>query len=242
VTKSIESGVLGVGLGGLYGLLSLGLALIHRGSTVLNGAQGSFACLWGDAGLHFRRSHMQTGLGAVVAVVTSAAFGVLTNQLGMRSTRGSSYLTKVIATLGLRIFWEDFVGWRIKGWFKEVNGFFPIRPISALDGSPNFAANINGGGHLRADPRRSSRGARTRAVIRTRFIVGTSPLGCPRGDGRGGCGGPSGRATRPSDDRHLPPGPGGRDPVSWSKEHLTRASRADIEDLAELYLGKEHNR
>ena len=138
MTKSIESGVLGVGLGGLYGLLSLRLALIHRGSTVLNGAQGSFACLWGDAGLRFRRSHMQTGLGAVVAVVTSAAFGVLTNQLGTRSMRGSSYLTKVMATLGLRIFWEDFVGWRIKGWFKEVNGFFPIRPISALDGSPIF--------------------------------------------------------------------------------------------------------
>src|SRR5580658_1107386 len=99
MTQFIEFAILGLGVGGLYGLLSEGLVLIYRGSGVLNVAQGAFASFGGTWYYTFVVDfHVSTGLAAVVAVVCGAALGVLTNQFVMRPMSRSSYLTRLIAT------------------------------------------------------------------------------------------------------------------------------------------------
>jgi branched-subunit amino acid ABC-type transport system permease component len=135
MTKFIEFAILGLGVGGLYGLLSQGLVLIYRGSGVLNVAQGAFAYFGGTLYYTFVADfHMATGLAAVLAVVCGAALGVLTDQFVMRPMRRSSYLTRLIATLGLMIFLEDFIDWRMNDGFEEVNGFLPTSPITLFKG------------------------------------------------------------------------------------------------------------
>ncbi len=94
--------LLGLGTGGIYALLGLGLVVIYRGSGVINFAQSGFALV--GAYLTYRFQVLD-GHGTFVswgaAIVCCAVLGVAVHWLVMRPLRTASPLARVIATLGV---------------------------------------------------------------------------------------------------------------------------------------------
>jgi ABC-type branched-subunit amino acid transport system ATPase component/ABC-type branched-subunit amino acid transport system permease subunit len=102
MTDLVRFAVLGLGTGGIYALLGLGLVVIYRGSGVINFAHSGFALV--GAYLVYRfQTEQGHGLAfsLVAAVLICALLGVLTHLLVMRPLRGASPLARVIATLGI---------------------------------------------------------------------------------------------------------------------------------------------
>jgi sulfate-transporting ATPase len=102
MTELLQFALLGLGTGGIYALLGLGLVVIYRGSGVINFAQSGFALVGAYLVYRFQQ---EDGHGAVLslsaAVLICAALGVLVHVLVMRPLRTASPLARVIATLGI---------------------------------------------------------------------------------------------------------------------------------------------
>jgi ABC-type branched-subunit amino acid transport system ATPase component/ABC-type branched-subunit amino acid transport system permease subunit len=92
--------LLGLGSGGLYALLSLGVVLVYRGSGVVNFAAGAFA-LFGGSAYYETQSHIGDVPALILAVVATAMLGVLVQLLIMGPMRHSSPLARVVATLAV---------------------------------------------------------------------------------------------------------------------------------------------
>ncbi|HEX6537920.1 MAG TPA: ABC transporter permease [Candidatus Dormibacteraeota bacterium] len=98
--------VFGLAQGGAIALLGAGIVTIHRGSGVLNLAQGAMAMfatyiavgVAGATGIHPARSLL---LGAVVGVAAGAALGVLVDRFAMRPLVGRPPVVRMTATLGV---------------------------------------------------------------------------------------------------------------------------------------------
>ncbi len=94
--------LLGLGTGGIYALLGLGLVVIYRGSGVINFAQSGFALVGAYLTYRFQ---VVGGHGMFVswgaAIVCCAVLGVAVHWLVMRPLRTASPLARVIATLGV---------------------------------------------------------------------------------------------------------------------------------------------
>ena len=102
MTDLLRFALLGLGTGGIYALLGLGLVVIYRGSGVINFAQSGFALV--GAYLTYRFQVLDghgtfVSLGA--AIVCCAVLGVAVHWLVMRPLRTASPLARVIATLGV---------------------------------------------------------------------------------------------------------------------------------------------
>ena len=70
MTDLLRFALLGLGTGGIYALLGLGLVVIYRGSGVINFAQSGFALV----GAYFiYRLHMEDGHGLCLSVVVAVA-------------------------------------------------------------------------------------------------------------------------------------------------------------------------
>ncbi len=105
--------MLGVGVGAVYALLAQGIALIYRGSGVLNFSQGAFAMVGafsfnemvGGIPVSFGPAlpHLPVAEALVVALLITGILGLLTSQLIMRRLRAASPLVRIIATLGVMI-------------------------------------------------------------------------------------------------------------------------------------------
>jgi ABC-type branched-subunit amino acid transport system ATPase component/branched-subunit amino acid ABC-type transport system permease component len=118
--------LIGLGLGGIYALLSQGLVLIYRGSGVLNLAQGAVAYLGATIYYELQVAHgLPTAVAVTVAIVGSAVVGVLIQQLVMRPMRRSSALTKLLATLGLMLVIENMIQWITHQDHRFVDPFLP---------------------------------------------------------------------------------------------------------------------
>jgi ABC-type branched-subunit amino acid transport system ATPase component/ABC-type branched-subunit amino acid transport system permease subunit len=102
MTDFFRFALLGLGTGGIYALLGLGLVVIYRGSGVINFAQSGFALV--GAYLTYRFQVLD-GHGTFVsfgaAIVCCALLGVAVHWLVMRPLRTASPLARVIATLGI---------------------------------------------------------------------------------------------------------------------------------------------
>lgn len=102
MTDLIRFALLGLGTGGIYAMLGLGLVVIYRGSGVINFAHSGFALV--GAYVTYRL-HVENEVGllpsVLVAVLGCAALGVLVHFLVMRPLRSASPLARVIATLGV---------------------------------------------------------------------------------------------------------------------------------------------
>jgi ABC-type branched-subunit amino acid transport system ATPase component/branched-subunit amino acid ABC-type transport system permease component len=98
----IEFALVGLGTGGLYALLGQGIVLIYRASGVINFAQGAIAAVGGYFFYELNVNHGWGWVSALIAAgVVGAALGALIQVAVMRPLRGSSPLTRVIATTGV---------------------------------------------------------------------------------------------------------------------------------------------
>ncbi len=131
----LQFALLGLSIGGPYGLLSGGVIVIYRGSGVLNIAQGAFAFMGATVYYELRTSYGWPTVPSIMAAIASGMLlGAATQQLVMRPMRRSSPLTRVIATLGIMVFLESFIDWRIQDHFYLVPSFLPAHPIKVADG------------------------------------------------------------------------------------------------------------
>ncbi len=109
--EPLRFALLGLGAGGVYALIALGVVLVYRGSGVLNFAQGAI----GMTGA-FMFYDLQSSAGwplaaaAVAAAMFSAALGIAIHLLVMRRLRDSSGLAALIATLAVWLFLRGIAG------------------------------------------------------------------------------------------------------------------------------------
>jgi branched-subunit amino acid ABC-type transport system permease component len=98
--------VFGLAQGGAIALLGAGIVTVHRGSGVLNIAQGAIGMLAtyiavgviGGTGTHPARAVI---LGALVGIIAGAAMGILVDRFAMRPLVGRSPIVRMTATLGV---------------------------------------------------------------------------------------------------------------------------------------------
>jgi branched-chain amino acid transport system permease protein len=94
--------VFGLISGGIYGLLALGIVLVYRGSRVLNFAQGEIGTLSLYVAYYVSTTHGAPWfVGALAAVASAAAIGVLFEILVVRRMSDAPRLSVVVATVGL---------------------------------------------------------------------------------------------------------------------------------------------
>ncbi|GAA4091602.1 ATP-binding cassette domain-containing protein [Nocardioides kongjuensis] len=102
MTDLIRYALLGLGTGGIFALLGLGLVVIYRGSGVINFAHAGFALVGAYLTYELQTVHgLGLGVSLGTAVAATALLGVLTHHLVLRPLRSASPLARVIATLGL---------------------------------------------------------------------------------------------------------------------------------------------
>jgi branched-subunit amino acid ABC-type transport system permease component len=118
--------LLGLGLGGIYAVSSLGLVLVYRGSGVLNFAQGAIAGLGAYVywDLHFNRG-IPTALAVILALLACALFGAGMHFFVMRPLITAPPLSRVIATLGVMTALQAFGDIRYSQQTGLVNSFLP---------------------------------------------------------------------------------------------------------------------
>lgn len=102
MSEVLQFAILGLAAGGLYVLVALGLVIIHRGSGVVNFAQGAIGMVGTYAFWDLNQNQGFPYWAAVlVGIAVSALIGVLTHVLIMRPLAAAAPVTRMIATLGL---------------------------------------------------------------------------------------------------------------------------------------------
>lgn len=104
----LQFGLLGLGVGSIYGLLALGLAVAYRGSGVLNLAQGGFALIGAYTYYELAVRHsLPLGVAVAGAAVLTGIAGLAVQLVVLKPMTRSSPLTRVIATLAVLIVLEQ---------------------------------------------------------------------------------------------------------------------------------------
>ena len=96
----VEFAILGLGLGGMYTLMSLGLVLVHRVSTTINFAQGAIAMV-GTYVYWDIYQHSSFWVAYPIALVATSVLGALIYIIIIRPLRNSSQTARLLATLGV---------------------------------------------------------------------------------------------------------------------------------------------
>jgi branched-chain amino acid transport system permease protein len=101
----------GTALGCIYGLIALGFVLIYKATEVVNFAQGDLMMLGGFVAYSFiEQLGCDYWLGALLAVVTMAAFGSLCERIVVRPILGFPQFSIVMATIGLGLALRSIAG------------------------------------------------------------------------------------------------------------------------------------
>lgn len=126
----LQFGLLGLGVGGLYALISLGIVLVYRGSGVINFAQGAIgmAATYLFWSLH-DNDHMVFAVAFTISILASLAFGVAVQLLIMRPLREQSPLTRMLATLGILVTLTSAVTLRWPQAVQDVQSSLPTGSI-----------------------------------------------------------------------------------------------------------------
>jgi len=107
----IQQLVGGVALGCVYGLIALGFVLIYKATEVVNFAQGDLMMLGGFFAYSFiEQLGCNYWLGALLAVLTMAAFGSLVERVVVRPILGFPQFSIVMATIGLGLALRSIAG------------------------------------------------------------------------------------------------------------------------------------
>src|SRR4051794_16312 len=107
--------VLGLVYGSIYGLLAIGIVLVYRGSRVLNFAQGEIGTIGLFVAWWLTTDHgLPWIVGALGAIATATAIGLLFERLIVRKMVDASRISVAVATVGLLLFLLSF-GFRVFG-------------------------------------------------------------------------------------------------------------------------------
>lgn len=129
----LQFAIIGLGAGSLYAIAAIGLVLVHRGSKVVNFAQGAMGMM---AAYIFYELHQNWHVTVWVAVpaglLTSAALGVAFYVLEIRQLRGASNLIKIVATLALFVIAQEVIVLVFGEQPRIVNSSLPTGTVSIL--------------------------------------------------------------------------------------------------------------
>lgn len=94
----------GLTVGAVYALVALGFTIIYNASDVANFAQGEFVMLGGMITASAYAAGAPLLLAATLAIVLTAAIGILLNKLAIEPARGAPVASLIIITIGASIF------------------------------------------------------------------------------------------------------------------------------------------
>lgn len=131
MNEVIRFALLGLGVGALYAFASQGLIVIYRGTGVLNFSLGATAIAGVFMQWELQYEHRWPFLAAaLVGVGLSAFLGVLTHWVIMRPLRKASSLVRVIATLGVLVFFQAGVVIRYGSNPRQVKSWLPTSRVT----------------------------------------------------------------------------------------------------------------
>jgi branched-chain amino acid transport system permease protein len=93
--------ILGLGAGAIYAILALGLILVHRGSGVVNFAQGAFALVAALGYVELVDAGLSPGVAMVATVLIATVLGAVLSLVVMARIRHAPVLARLVASLGL---------------------------------------------------------------------------------------------------------------------------------------------
>ena len=101
----------GAASGCIYGLIALGFVLIYKATEMVNFAQGDILMLGGFAAFTFIATWgLNYWVGALLAVLVTAAFGFVLDAVVLRRVIGQPQFAVVMLTLGLGFIFRAFAG------------------------------------------------------------------------------------------------------------------------------------
>lgn len=135
MTDLLRYALVGLGLGGVYAMLGVGMVMIYRGSGVVNFAHSGFALVGAYTVYTLRTENdLSTPVALVLAVLLGAVLGLAMQLLVLRPLRRASPLARVIATLGvLTLIMEGVLRTHGAGQLMSPP-FVPTDPIKFADG------------------------------------------------------------------------------------------------------------
>jgi ABC-type branched-subunit amino acid transport system ATPase component/branched-subunit amino acid ABC-type transport system permease component len=122
--------IAGIGPGTAYGLVAIGLVLIHRSSRVVNFAHGAIGMVGTFAFWKLQALGFDLLVALIGGVVTAALIGVLTYFLVMYPLRTASSLIRVVSTLSVLIVLQGLAYLVFSSNIESVNNFLPSGPVS----------------------------------------------------------------------------------------------------------------
>lgn len=131
MTEIWRFAALGLGAGALYALAAIGLVLVHRGSGVVNFAQGAVGMIGAYGYFEAREQHgLPQIVSVVIGILASALLGALFHLLILRLMHGASALAKIVATLALLVVLQSAVMIIYGNLPKVIPSWLPISPVS----------------------------------------------------------------------------------------------------------------
>jgi branched-chain amino acid transport system permease protein len=112
--------VLGISLGAIYGLVALGIALVHKTTGVLNFAHGEMVMVATFVGLTLLTFGLPYWLAVVLTLAFAALFGLAVETIILRRLIGAPLLTTALVCLGLFLILGDVAVWI---WGKDPHMF-----------------------------------------------------------------------------------------------------------------------
>lgn len=132
MTEVFRFAALGVGAGALYALAAVGLVLVHRGSGVVNFAQGAMGMVGAYVYFEGRGGDLPDALSVVLGLLAAAVLGALFHLLVLRRMRRASGLARIVATLALLVVLQSVAVLRYGDLPKVIPSMLPIEPVSVF--------------------------------------------------------------------------------------------------------------
>ncbi len=129
MTSLAQHVVAGLASGGIYGLLALGLVIVHRASGVLNFAQGEMATLSAFVCWALIEHGWSLWPAFVAALILSFGGGVAIEQVLIRPLQGSPPVAIVILTVGLALAINGLTTWIWGGAPRRLASPFSTAPV-----------------------------------------------------------------------------------------------------------------
>lgn len=129
----LQFALLGLGLGGAYALLALGLVMIYRGTGVLNFAQGAVAMICAYVFFALRDDlGWPVAAAGVLTLLFATVLGLAFYLLVMRQLRNSPVLARIIATLALLLLLQGLATLLFDVRTKTPPSVVPAAPVTVL--------------------------------------------------------------------------------------------------------------